>query len=221
MMKKVRHCFYAGITVFALLFAGGCAGSRTFLLNLNYNPPTVSPFVTGSGRPVTLTVYNIQDVRPERVFLGERIYRDGMVDFYKRDSGTVEQVVTRSVIKLMENAGFKVTHVNRYLDPDKEDFKYIPGDAAFGGKIEGLWVEAKTGTLATDTVAKTRLRIDWGIVKERTWISKTIEGTAQESDRPFYQPENAETKINEVFKDTLDKILKDESALREKFLQIK
>jgi hypothetical protein len=221
MMKKVRNCFYVGITVFGLLFGGGCAGSRTFLLKLDYNPPSISPFLTGSGKPVTLAVYNIQDARPERVFLGERIYRDGMVDLYKSDSGTVEQVVTQSIIKTMENAGFNVTHVNRYLDPEKEDFKYIPGDAAFGGKIETLWVEAKTATLTTDTVAKIRIRVDWGIVKERTWISKTIDGTAQESDRPFYQPENAQAKMNEVFKDSLDKILKNEAALREKFLQIK
>lgn len=221
MMKKVRDWFYVGIVLLGLFFWGGCAGSRTYLLNLNYEPSDIPPFLTGSGKPVNLAVYNIQDARPERIYLGQRVYRDGMADFYKPDSGTVEQVVTKSIVKTMEKAGFKVTLVNRYLDPEKEDFKNIPGDVAFGGRIDALWVEAKTAVATTETVAKIRLHISWGIVQERTWMSKTIEGTAQESDRPFYTPQNAEAKINEVFKDSLDRLLKDETALREKLLQLK
>lgn len=221
MTKKVRDCSYVGIMLLGLLFWGGCAGSRTYLLNLNYDPSRVSPFLTGSGKPAIVAVYNIQDARPERMYMGQRVYSDGMADFYKPDSGTAEQVVTKSFIKMLEKAGFQVTLINRYLDPEKEDFKNIPGDLAFGGRIETLWIEAKSGVATTDTVAKVRFQVNWGIVKERTWISKNIEGTAQETDRPFYGPQNAEAKINEVFKDSLDKVLKDETMLREKLLQLK
>ncbi len=221
MTKRVRSCFYVGIVLVGLLFGGGCAGSRTYLLNLSYNPSPVSPFLTGSGKPARVAVYNIQDVRPERMYLGQRAYSDGMVDFYKPDGGTVEQVVTSSFIKMLEKAGFEIIRVNRYLDPEKEDFKNIPGDLAFGGKIEALWLEAKSGVATTDSVAKTRFQVTWGIVKERVWISKNIEGTAQESDRPFYGPEDAGAKINEVYRDSLDKVLKDETMLREKLLKLK
>ncbi len=71
----------------------------------------------------------------------------------------------------------------------------------------------------TDSNARMSIRINWGVVKEKTWVSKTIEGTAQESDRPFYQPKHAEALMNEVFKDGFDKILKDETQLKEKLLK--
>ncbi len=173
-----------------------------------------------TGRPVTLAVYQLQDVRPDRLYLGRRVYRDGMVDFFKPDEGTVEEVVTQSVVKIMEKAGFKVTLVKRSLSPEKEDFKDISADVALGGKIEALWIEAKTGYLTTDTDVRLRFQAVWGLPKERAWVTRMIEGSAQETDRPFYNPKRAETKINEVFQDGLSKLLKDEPLLREKLLKL-
>jgi hypothetical protein len=142
-----------------------------------------------------------------------------MVDFFKPDAGTVDQVMTQSVAKAMERAGFRVTLVNRPLNPDKDDFKDISGDVALGGRIETLWVEAKTGYTTTDTDAKLKVKIFWGLPKDRVWMTKTIEGDAQETDRPFYQPKHAQAKINAVFQDGLDKLLKDETQLKEKILK--
>ena len=204
-----------------LISLSGCAGSKTYLLNLSYNPLGTPQFLPISAKPATLAIYQFEDVRPDRLYLGRRVYRDGMVDFFKPDAGTVEQVVTQSVVKAMEKAGFKITRVNRPLNQDKEDFKSIPGDVALGGRIESLWVEAKTGYTTTDTDAKLRMKVVWGLPKEQVWMTKTIEGSAQETDRPFYQPKYAEAKINEVFKDGMDKFLKDENQLREKILKEK
>jgi hypothetical protein len=204
-----------------LISLSGCAGSKTYLLNLSYNPLGTPQFLPISARPATLAIYQFEDVRPDRLYLGRRVYRDGMVDFFKPDAGTVEQVVTQSVVKAMEKAGFKITRVNRPLNQDKEDFKSIPGDVALGGRIESLWVEAKTGYMTTDTDAKLRMKVIWGLPKEQVWMTKSIEGSAQETDRPFYQPKYAEAKINEVFKDGMDKFLKDENQLREKILKEK
>ena len=221
MKKNNGGCFIVGVTLLGLVFLGGCAGSKTYLLNLNYDTSKTPTFLSASAKPVTLAVYNIQDARPDRLYLGRWVYRDSSVDFFKPDGGTTEQVVTKSFVKLLEKGGFKVVPVNRYLDPTKEDFKDISGDAAFGGTIEALWVEAKKGVVTTDSSAKMRLRIHWGIVKTRTWITKTIEANAQETDRPLYKPENAQAMINEVFKDSLDKLLKDETVLRENLLSSK
>ncbi len=221
MRNEGKNLWVIGLIVLGLLFLGGCAGSKTYLLNLSYDTSGTPPFLSGAARPVNLAVYQFQDARPDRLYLGRRVYRDGMVDFFKPDSGTVEQVVTRAVVKTMEKAGFKVTLVNRYLNPGKEDFKNIPGDVALGGTIEVLWVEAKTGVATTDTDARMRLRVEWGLVKEQEWITKSIEGGAQETDRPFYQPKYAEAKINEVFKDGMDRLLKGETLLQERLLKIK
>jgi hypothetical protein len=201
------------------IFLVGCAGSKTYLLNLSYSPLGTPQFLPISAKPATLAVYQFEDVRPDRVYLGRRVYRDGMVDFFKPDAGTVQEVVTESVIKAMEKAGFKITRVNRPLNQDKEDFKNIPVDVALGGRIEALWVEAKSGYTTTNTDAKLRIKVVWGLPKDQVWMTKTIEGSAQETDRPFYQPKHAEAKINEVFKDGLDKFLKDENQLREKILK--
>ena len=219
MKRNVVSCFWLTIIVLSYLGLAACAGSKTYLLHLSYDSSKTPPFLSGGSKPVTLALYNFQDARPDRLYLGRRVYRDGMVDFFKADEGTVEQVVTKSLTRMLEHAGFKVTTVNRYLDPSKEDFKDIPADVAFGGKIEALWVEAKTGLATTDTNARMSIRVNWGLVKEKTWISKSIEGTAQETDRPLYQPRHAEALINDVFKDGFDKLLKEENLLKEKLLQ--
>jgi len=219
-MKK-NLSSYAGLIVIlsGFLFLGGCAGSKTFLLHLSYDASGTSSFLQGASRPVTVAVYQFLDVRPERLYLGRRVYRDGMVDYYKPDDGTVEQVMTESIVKMMEKAGFKVTRVNRALNTDKEDFKSIPGDAALGGKIEALWVEAKSGLVTTDAKARVSLKYSWGLVKDQTWESKTIEGSAEKTDQPLFKPEDAEKLVNNVLKDGLDKLLKDETLLREKLLK--
>jgi len=219
MKRNMASWFWVTIMLMGFLCLAGCAGSKTYLLHLSYDPAKTPPFLSGGSKPLTLALYNFQDARPDRLYLGRRVYRDGMVDFFKADGGTVEQVVTKSLTQMLEQAGFKVTVVNRYLDPSQEDFKDIPAEVAFGGKIEALWVEAKSGLATTDTNARMSIRVNWGLVKERTWVSKTIEGTAQETDRPFYQPKNAEALMNEIFKDGFDKLLKDETSLKEKLLK--
>ena len=220
-MEKRKGVSFGGLMILGLglFFLAGCAGSKTYLLNLSYNPMGTPQFIPISAKPVTLAVYQFQDVRTDRLYLGRRVYRDGMVDFFKPDAGTVEQVLTRSVVRVMEKAGFRVTLVNRPLNPEKEDFKDIPGDVALGGRIETLWVEAKTGYTTTDTDARLKVKIFWGLPKDRLWMTKTIEGDAQETDRPLYQPKHAEAKINGVFQDGLDKLLKDETQLKEKILK--
>jgi hypothetical protein len=218
MKRNVASCFWVMMIVLGCLGLTACAGSKTYLLHLSYDTAKTPPFLSGTSKPITLALYNFQDARSDRLYLGRRVYRDGMVDFFKADEGTVEQVVTKSLTQMLEHAGFKVTTVNRYLDPSQEDFKDIPADVAFGGKIEALWVEAKSGLVTTDTNARMSIRVNWGLVKERTWITKAIEGTAQETDRPLYKPKDAEALINEVFKDGFDKLLKEENLLKEKLL---
>jgi len=216
-MRTNKRNLFFGLLLACVWFAGGCSGSRTYLLNLSYTPAKVPVFVSPSAKPVTLAVYQFQDRRPDRLYLGRRVYPDNMVDYYKPDSGTVEQIVTRSIIENLEKAGFKTKTVNRYLDPQKEDFKDIPGDAAIGGFIDTLWVEVKKSGITTwDTDAKLKLQINWGLVKDRTWINKMIEGGAQETNRPLYRPKYAEAKVNEVFRDGMEKLLKDDTILREK-----
>lgn len=209
------------VILLGFLVMGGCAGSRTYLLHLSYDASGTPGLLQGAPRPVTVSVYQFQDVRPERVYLGRRVYRDGVVDYYKPDDGTVEQVVTESIVKIMEKAGFKVTRVNRALNPDKEDFKDIPGDVALGGKIEALWVEAKKGYVTTDAKARISLRYSWGLVKDQIWETKMIEGSAEKTDQPLFKPEDAQKLINDVLKDGLDKLLKDEALLKEKLLKQK
>jgi hypothetical protein len=221
MKKNLGNSLALTIILLGFLFGGGCAGSRTYLLHLSYDPPATPPFLQGAPQPVTVAMYQFLDVRPERLYLGRRVYRDEMVNYYKPDDGTVEQVVTDSIVKILEKAGFKVTRVNRALDTDKEKFKDIPGNVALGGKIEALWVEAKTGYVTTDAKARVSLKYSWGLVKDQIWETKTIEGSADKTDQPLFKPEDAEKLINDVLKDGLDKLLKDEALLKEKFLKQK
>jgi hypothetical protein len=202
------------------IFLQGCAGGgKTYLLNVDYNPVGISFFPGVAGKTVTVALYNFQDARRDRLYIGQRVYPDREVDFYQLDSGNVEQLVTNSAAKVLEKAGFQVRRVSRYLDQGKEDFKDIQGDAAVGGKIDSFWVGVKkSGRITWDTDAQLRFQVHWVWPKSRTWINVVIEGSAQDVDRPFYQAEYAQAKINEVLKDAMDKLLKDEKPLRELLL---
>ncbi|HSR09953.1 MAG TPA: hypothetical protein VLS90_00810 [Thermodesulfobacteriota bacterium] len=204
----------------ALVLLAGCAGSRTYLLDLSYDG-SGTPRLAPADRPLTLAVYQFQDARPDKIYLGRRVYRDGQVDYYKPEDGTVEQVVTRNIMRVMEKAGFKVVSVARPLNVDKEDLQGLLGDVALGGKIETLWVESKSGYTTTDTDARLKLQISWGFKKDQSWMSKMMEGSAQETDRPLFKPKYAEAKINDVFRDALDKMLRDDQTLREKIRGLK
>jgi hypothetical protein len=219
MKKNAGRWAISGLLV-GMLLVSACAASKTYLFNIRYEP-SAPVMVDRSGKPITVAVYTFQDARPDRIYLGRRVYPDGMVDYYKPDGRSVEQIVTRAAMENLQKAGFQIKRIEGYLDPQKEGFQEIPGDAVLGGKIETLWVEAKkSGYTTWDTDAKMRLQISWGIVKERTWITKFIEGQAQEANRPFFKAQNAEAKVNEVFKDVMDKLLKDESFLKEKLLKV-
>jgi len=86
------------------------------------------------------------------------------------------------------------------------------GDA--GGSLGG----GKEGSHGHGLFRQAASSVHWGIVKTRTWMTKTIEADAQESNRPLYGPKHAEAMINEVFRDALDKLLKDEATLKGIFL---
>ncbi len=122
-MKKISRVqvFILGILVCAFL-AGGCAGSKTYLFNIRYepNPPVL---VKSSAKPVTVALYMFQDTRPDRVYMGQRLYPDGKVDYYKPENRSIEQIVTRAIAQNLEQAGFRVKMINRYLDPKKEEFQ--------------------------------------------------------------------------------------------------
>lgn len=213
MRKTIHSSAVIGVILLGLLAVGGCAVGKTYLLDLHYSSP-ISPFLPEEAKPATVALYNFKDVRPDTLYIGQRVYHDGRVDFFKVDAASVSQALNKSVNHLLTNAGFRVVAVNRYLEPDKVDFKDIPAPLGLGGEIESLWVESKSGIATTQTVAKLRLRIHWVLTKDKTWLNKTIEGSAQESDRPLFRPQNAEAKLNEVFQESLDKLLKDEPKLK-------
>ncbi len=200
----------------ALILLGACAGSRIYLLDLNYSPAGVSLYPGVAGKTVTVALYNFQDSRTNRQNVGQRAYPDGNMDIYQLDSGSVEQLMTRNAAKILEKAGFQVNRVNRYLDPTREDFKSIPGEAAMGGRIEAFWVEVrKSGYTTWDTDARLRMQINWGLPQGGIWLSRTIEGAASEKDRPLYNFKHAQAKLTEVFKDGMDQLLKNEKALQQ------
>ncbi len=219
-MKRLSPACVLGLGILiSVLFIGGCAGSKTYLFNIQYQP-TAPVFVKSSDKPVTVALYTFRDTRPDRVYLGQRLYPDGKVDYYKPENQSVEQIVTQAIAQNLEKAGFRVKRIDRYLEPKKENFQNIPGDAALGGRIDNFWVEAKkSGYTTWDTNAKMRLEISWGIPSEKTWITKYIEGEAAEADRPLFKAQNAQTKINEVFKDVINKLLQDETMLRDKLIK--
>lgn len=219
-MKNRWICWPIGVLALGFIIIGACAASKTYLLNVNYDPAGTPVYVNRFAKPVTVALYTFHDTRRDKSAIGRRVYRDGMVDFFKPDAGTTENMVTKNVAKTLEAAGFTVKMVDRYLDADKEDFKDIPGEAAIGGTVEEIWVEAKTGVVTTDTQSNIRIQVIWGFPQDRTWVKKTISGSAQETDRPFYGPKHAEAQVNAVFKDSMDKLLKDEPQLKERISKI-
>jgi uncharacterized lipoprotein YajG len=166
-----------------LLSAWGCAGSRTFWMDIRYQPgPSVEK--AEQGRIVAVNAF--KDMRKDGERLGDWTRPKGRVDTFMA-SKPVDQAVTEAIADYFLSRGYRVVpHTGWDLTP--EGLSGIPVDLVVGGEVIRLESGAWT-TVRTRVKVHVELQMHVGNVAEgkvsgqKMEISKEIVGVASSPDR--------------------------------------
>lgn len=183
-MEGVREMKGKWIFPLVLLFyLWGCAGSRTFWMDIRYLPgPSVEK--AEQGRVVAVDAF--KDIRKDGERLGDWTRPKGRVDTFMA-SKPVDQAVTEAIADYFLSRGYRVVrHAGWDLTP--EGLSGIPADLVVGGEVIRLESGAWT-TVRTRVKVHVQLQIHVGKVAEgkvsgqKMEISKEIVGVTSRPDR--------------------------------------
>ena len=169
--------------VVLLLSVWGCAGSRTFWMDIRYLPgPSVEK--AEQGRAVAVNAF--KDMRKDGERLGDWTRPKGRVDTFMA-SKPVDQAVTEAIADYFLSRGYRVVP-HRGWDLTPEGLSGIPADLVVGGEVIRLESGAWT-TVRTRVKVHVQLQIHVGKVAEgkvsgqKMEISKEIVGVTSRPDR--------------------------------------
>jgi uncharacterized lipoprotein YajG len=166
-----------------LLSVWGCAGSRTFWMDIRYLP---GPSVEKAEQGRVVAVNTFKDIRKDGERLGDWTRPKGRVDTFMA-SKPVDQAVTEAIADYFLSRGYRVVpHTGWDLTP--EGLSGIRTDLVVGGEVIRLESEAWT-TVRTRVKVHVQLQIRVGKVAEgkvlgqKMEISKEIVGVTSRPDR--------------------------------------
>lgn len=166
-----------------LFFIWGCAGSRTFWMDIRYLPGSSQEKIKES-RVVAISPF--RDMRKDGVRLGAWTRPRDRVDTFMA-SKPVDQAVTEAISGYFRSRGYRVVeHADWDLRP--ESLSRISADYVVGGEINRLNGDAWT-SVRTRVQLHVQLQIYVGKVKEekvvgqKMEISKEIVGVTSKAER--------------------------------------
>jgi hypothetical protein len=164
----------AALVLFCLMATlHGCAGSRTYLIEVKYIGQKGSPRTS-----LMVGVCPFEDLRgkvqPGEIGLRHR--RGKEVDFLKAEGMSVSQSVTRAVKDYFSERGYKVTDYAQW-NKDLQGLSGAPKAISLvvGGNIESFMVEARSGIAVTKTTYRVKLVAFIGQVPQKKVVIRTVE----------------------------------------------
>ena len=182
-----------------LLSLWGCAGGRTFWMDIRYIP---GPLVEKAERGEVVAVNAFRDIRGDRERLGDWARPRGRVDTFMA-SKPVDQAITEAVSSYFLSRGYRVVpHMGWDLKP--ESLSRIPADLVVGGEVIHLKSEAWT-TVRTKVKVHLQLRIHVGRVTEGKVLSQKME-ISKEIIGVTSSPERIEETLNKELSEAIDRV---------------
>jgi len=182
-----------------LLCFWGCAGSRTFWMDIRYMP---GPSVEKAERGEVVAVNPFKDVSGDGTRLGDWTRPRGQVDTFMA-SKPVDQAVTEAISNYFRSRGYRVVpHVGWDLKPGS--LSHIPADLVVGGEVIQLKSEAWT-TVRTKVKVHVQLQIHLGRVAERKVLSQKME-ISKEILGVTSRPERIEETLNKELSEAIDRV---------------
>ena len=161
----------------------GCAGSRTYLIEVKYMGVKESPL---SSLMVGVCPFEDLrgDVQPGEIGLRHR--RGNKVDFLKAEGMSVSQSVTQAVKDYFSERGYKVTDYTKW-NKDLQGLSGVPKAISLvvGGNIESFMVEARSGVAITETTYRMKLVAFIGQVPHKKVVIRTVESAPKTKGMGF------------------------------------
>jgi hypothetical protein len=161
----------------------GCAGSRTYLIEVKYIGEKESP-----RSSLMVGVCPFEDLRHEAQpgEIGLRHRRGKKVDFLKVEGMSVAQSVTRAVKDYFSEKGYKVTDYTTW-NKDIQGLSGVPKAISLvvGGNIESFMIEARSGVAITETTYRVKLVAFIGQVPQRKVVIRTVESAPKTKGMGF------------------------------------
>ena len=174
----------AALILFCLMATiHGCAGSRTYLIEVKYIGEKASP-----RSSLMVGVCPFEDLRGEAQpgEIGLRYRRGKQVDFLKAEGMSVSQSVTRAVKDYFSEKGYKVTDYTKW-NKDIQGLSGVPKAISMvvGGNIESFMVEARSGVAITETTYRVKLVAFIGQVPQKKVVIRTVESAPKTKGMGF------------------------------------
>jgi hypothetical protein len=161
----------------------GCAGTRTYLIEVKYIGEKDSP-----PSPLMVGVCPFEDLRREAQpgEIGLRHRRGKQVDFLKAEGMSVSQSVTRAVKGYFSERGYKVTDYRKW-NRDIQGLSEVPKAISLvvGGNIESFMIEARSGVAITETTYRVKLVAFIGQVPHKKVVIRTVESVPKTKGMGF------------------------------------
>jgi hypothetical protein len=208
-MMKGRALILVVIFILVAVLSG-CAGSRTYLIDVRYIPTEQGP---PASKPETAQVVGIcpfDDARKERVkdTIGIRQRTRNEVDFLKAAGITVADSVTRAVKEYFKEKGFEVTDCKGW-DGSPEGLANLPNDLSLvvAGSIESFMVDARSGIATTETQYRVKMAVSIGHVADRKVVIRTID-SAPQTKKMTFDPGQVAAYLNQTLTEAIRNLFK-------------
>ncbi len=203
----MRKNAIAALILFCLMATlHGCAGSRTYLIEVKYIGEKELP-----RSSLVVGVCPFEDLRGEVTpgEIGIRHRRGKQVDFLKAEGMSVSQSVTQAVKDYFFKRGYKVTDYAQW-NKGLQGLSGVPEGISLvvGGNIESFIVEARSGIAFTETTYRVKLVAFIGQVTKKKVVIRTAESAPKTKGLGFDIVE-VRNKLNNTLTEVIQDLFKD------------
>jgi len=194
--------------IFALgfLVLTGCAGTGEVI------PLQVRPVLEKAAQPakdIRVSIGPFEDEREFKTGLGTRTHLWGGVSYFDMKGGDPGDVVAQALTEYLTSKGW---HVTKFGTTDASD-------VTLTGKIQELFVHAKSRFGSTELTAKTKFAMRATNAADGSIVRMTLNGSGEE-DVFWFDNEDMEAVLNEVLTDSFSKLIQD-TKVENKMLRLK
>ncbi|WP_455246120.1 YajG family lipoprotein [Petrachloros mirabilis] len=191
---------------FGFLVLTGCAGTGEVI------PLQVRPILEKAAQPaqdIRVSIGPFEDGREFRTGLGTRTHLWGGVSYFDIKGGDPGDVVSQALTEYLTSKGW---HITKFGSNEESD-------VTLTGKIQELFVHAKSRFGSTELTAKTKFAMRATNTADGSIVRMTLNGSGEE-DVFWFDNEDMEAVLNEVLTDSFSKLIQD-TKVENKMLRLK
>jgi len=208
MMKGKVLIFLMISSLIAVL--SGCAGSRTYLIDVKYVPAKKAPPASELQKAKVVGICPFEDARKEQPkdTIGIRHRTGKEVDLLKVAGISVSQSITRAVKDYFTGRGFEVTDCKGW-DKSPEGLARLPQDLSLvvRGTIESFAVNARSGVVTTEIHYRVKMAVSIGQIKEGKVVIRTVD-SAPQTKKISFDPGKVGATLNQTLTEVIESLFK-------------